>query len=181
MQINNVSFTLELDRIPPSVNHAYYHIKKGKSFIKVKTNECKEFVEYVHSLFPKTYSEIQNDGKTVLEKEVKPMKNRLGVSISICYGDERHRDLDNSLKIIFDSLEGKSFEDDNQIDYIELRRVKGTVPKIKIRIYDLFGTIGKKSKCATCGRMVDKDELSEKYRMEGKILFYIGHVCKWCF
>ena len=124
---------------------------------------------------------MQNDGKTILDKEVKPMECNLGISIRICYGDNRKRDLDNSLKVIFDSLEGKAFVNDNQIDYIEIRRDNGDTPKIKIRIYDLFGTVGKKAKCAACGRMFDKDELSEKYKLEGKATFYIGHVCKWCF
>jgi len=181
MQINDASMVLELDRIPPSVNHAYIVRRTKTGVMRIRTAKFKEFQEYVHSLFPKTYRELQNDGKTVLEKEVVPMKSRLGASITICYGDERQRDLDNSLKVIFDSLEGKAFENDNQIDYIEIRRVKGEAPKIKIRIYDLFGTFGKKVKCSTCGRMFDKDELSEKYKREGKMVVYVGHVCKWCF
>ncbi len=182
IQINDVSIKLELDRVPPSLNHAYYHKKmKNGQLIKIKTKECKEFIDYVHNLFPKTYKEIQNDGKTVLEKEVKPLKGILGISIKICYGDNRKRDLDNSLKIIFDSLEGKAFEDDNQINYIEMRREMGNKPSIKIKIWNLLGTDNAYARCAECGKLFPKDSLIEKYKREGCNILYVGHVCEWCF
>jgi len=159
MKINDMSFVLDLDRFPPSVNHAYYHIKKGKAFIKVKTKECKEFIDYVHSQFPETYSEIQNDGKTYKEIKVEPFKEPVQMNLIITMGDKRKRDIDNMLKILIDSLIGKAFVDDSQIQYLTIRKVMGTAHHLNIRVIKLVRPEIKKKICPICNGEFNEDAL----------------------
>lgn len=170
MKVNDVSFVLELDRFPPSVNHAYYHIKKGKAFIKVKTKECKEFVDFVHNQFPKTYEEIQNDGKTVLTKDVKPLEGDVDLKIVVTMGDKRKRDLDNFLKILIDSLNGKAFVDDSQIVHIDMRKVMGEAHHLHITVRKTVRNI--KMKCTECGRIFNKEEMV--YDMKKHLYYCVG-------
>jgi len=171
MRINNVSMILELDRFPPSVNHAYYHIKKGKAFIKVKTKETKDFIKYVHSQFPETYTEIQNDGMTYKQFNVEPFKCPVQVEIVITFGDKRKHDIDNILKIILDSLIGKAYVDDNQIEYLVIRKVMGNAHHLKVSIRKTKKDILKR--CPECGRSFNIDYMV--FNMTDHI-----HYCKAC-
>ena len=157
-------FIIKLNRLPPSVNHAYYHIKKGKAFIKVKTKECKEFVKYVHGMFPTTYTEIQNDGVTNIKRDVKPIECDVSVNISVNYGDNRKRDLDNILKILIDSLIGKAYKDDSQIMNINVKRIKKTIFESKSASVNMtIKNLNRDAiirKCAECGITHTKDELT---------------------
>ena len=69
----------------------------------------------------------------------KPMGGRLGVLIAMYPPDKRKRDLDNVLKCLLDSLNGLAWHDDNQIDFLQIRRFDpieyGSI-KVQIRSLD---------------------------------------------
>ena len=179
MILNDSYFDFEIDRFPPSVNHAYYFIKKGKATIKVRTTECKAFVDYIHNLFPETFKEINNDGKTFTTKKVKPFSCPVGLQLTITMGDNRKRDMDNMLKILIDSMNGKAFVDDSQISYIEMVKKKGESHKIRVKVFDVTGSRNKTAKCPGCGREFPKSDLIAKMDLEkGGTL--IGYYCEWC-
>lgn len=99
-----VSFRVTLDRIAPSVNSAYYFIRKGKRTIKVKTVAAKEFFDYVKQVISKqTYS---------------TMTEPIEVNVKFIFGTNRRHDLDNYQKLTNDSLRGILWLDDNQIQKI---------------------------------------------------------------
>lgn len=91
---------------PPSVNH-YLKIC-GKSLRKTHAAN-----KYINSVF-----------YIVRAQKIKSFgTSRLSVEIKAHPPDNRKRDLDNILKMIFDSLENADvFENDNQIDEIKIKR-----------------------------------------------------------
>ena len=56
------------------------------------------------------------------EAAVAPMPGRVGVRLMACPPDRRKRDLDNIIKIVLDSCKGRCFEDDANIDHLEVLR-----------------------------------------------------------
>lgn len=186
--IDDVSITLELDRFPPSVNHAYYFVKKGNHTIKVKTKECKEFIDYIHNLIPEKYTIIEENGinpetgkkihKSV-EREFKPFDANVGINILVTMGDNRKRDLDNMLKILLDSLNDKVYKDDSQISYIEMRKRLGEKHKIKIKVFILRGHEDIMKKCPDCGFTFKRDNMTAKEDFKTKE--FLGYFCQGCF
>lgn len=118
---------IKLDELPPSINHAYYFIKskKGRTF-KVKTKQCKEFVERV-----KTTTQLQNPNLQLIE-------GKITVRMKFKTPDHRRRDLDNLQKITLDALIGLIWKDDSQIN--NLQSTKKTVKGISETIIEVISS-----------------------------------------
>jgi len=179
--VNNTSVTLRTDKIPPSVNHAYIIRKTKNGIMRIRTPKFKQYIKDIHDEFPTEWEENFGKGRIITHK-FKPLKGKLGAKIIISYGDNRHRDIDNSLKVIFDSLEGVAFENDNQIDYIEVRRDYRDNPDIKVTIFKLEGTMNKLIACSGCGEKFTRDQLTAKYEKGGHGVppKFIGYMCDVC-
>lgn len=102
---------------PLTVNHMYQRTRFGGIAISKKGKAYKDDV-----------------GKRLAA--TKPLDGRLGLLIAMYPPDRRKRDLDNVLKCLLDSLNGYAWHDDNQIDFLQIRRwlpVKNGLIKIQIK------------------------------------------------
>ena len=114
---------LTFDALPPSVNQLYKISTRGGKIRLYKTQAGKDFMEH-----------LQWKAKTVWKKvSIDKIKLRLDVFIA----DKRRHDLDNLLKITLDSFNGIVWEDDSQVDIIEIYRYIGKKPKMIIEITEL--------------------------------------------
>jgi crossover junction endodeoxyribonuclease RusA len=57
----------------------------------------------------------------------KPLTGRLEVTICLYFKDSRRRDWDNWHKLSMDALQGIVFEDDEQIDFAHVEKIRGAV------------------------------------------------------
>ena len=107
---------------PPSVNHYWLRSRTGNYISPFgKAYRQSVWVEFKHS-YP---------GKS-------PFKNRLHVKILASPPDNKRRDLDNILKSILDSMQHAGvYEDDNQIDAIEIYRTKEHEDAIHVEVTPL--------------------------------------------
>jgi len=121
---------ITINDIPPSVNHAYRHTRQG-CFMTSRGKRFQENVRKQLRLMRVDHPEW-------------PLKGRIRMDVSICFGDRRVRDLDNYSKITNDSLEGNMFVNDSQIDDLRIRRVLGTEKRIKIEVEEIGETPTKK-------------------------------------
>lgn len=65
----------------------------------------------------------------------------LSLEIELYFGDERKRDIDNFNKLVFDSLAGIIFKDDEQIEEITIKKFVDKIdPRIEIAIKGLLET-----------------------------------------
>lgn len=94
--------------LPVSVNQSYRSCK-NKVY---KTKTLVDFEKRVDDLF-KTFENVEF------------LKGNLSIDITFELKSFRKRDLDNLLKSLFDSLEGRIFENDNQIFEIKCRKNHG--------------------------------------------------------
>ena len=92
--------------IPVSVN-ASYRVSKNRVY---KSKKMREFQKQMTDVF-ENY------------KSLKMLEGRLLVDITFEMADKRHRDLDNMLKSLLDSLEGRVFKNDNQIFEINAKKI----------------------------------------------------------
>lgn len=105
----------EIPLSPPSVN-TYWRSNGKRRFITPKGVKFKQDMGYW----------------------VKPVMSdkRLKLEVTLCYPDKRIRDLDNSLKVLCDSLVQNGLcVDDEQFDELHIKRgevVKGGLIKIKV-------------------------------------------------
>jgi crossover junction endodeoxyribonuclease RusA len=114
---------MEVDIIPPSVNHAYRHTRFGIFM----TSKGKKFKKAMQDKIMR----MKMKDKSI------PYKGKVKVDIQICFGDKRKRDLDNSNKLILDSLQKGLFVDDCQIDDLHIRRLLGKEKLIKIEVEEI--------------------------------------------
>lgn len=89
---------IEIDRLPPSVNHMYGRSKVGSTYLTKDAKKFKEELGWIAKTKKKDYG--TNDIKVDIVFKIK---------------DHRRRDIDNLLKATFDSLKGIIFDDDCQI------------------------------------------------------------------
>lgn len=101
---------IEMDSLPPSINHAYYHGKRGT----FKTAEAKAWQERAAYELARARScdEVY--------------KGRVEVRISAFKGDWRERDLDNLMKLTMDAIQDSGvIRNDNQIYSIVADKITG--------------------------------------------------------
>lgn len=123
---------LEILDMAPSVNSAYYFIRKGKRTIKVKTPLANEWIQIVKEHFKEKYSILDN----LLFNE------KLELSLEFYFTDDRRHDVDNFQKITIDALTKVCWADDTQIQKITSQKYERSLIKktiIKVRRFKSDG------------------------------------------
>ena len=101
-------FKIELPLLPPSVNACFRATKRGGVY---KSKKYREFLAIMDEFFETAeYEMLEGDLIFHVEFECK---------------SKRKRDLDNLLKALIDSLEGRLFENDSQIVEIHAQKEIG--------------------------------------------------------
>ena len=112
---------LELSVIPPSVNTLWvnkpngrYKSKRGKIFENLACGELKKQFRY------------------------KPLASSLKIHIRLYFKDKRKRDIDNYNKAILDSMTKIIYEDDSQIEELNVKKLVGCgFDKVEIEVEEL--------------------------------------------
>ena len=112
---------VELSIMPPSVNSLWinkpngrYKSKRGKIFENLACGELKK------------------------QFRCKPLANSLKVSMRLYFKDKRKRDIDNYNKAILDSMTGIVYEDDSQIEELNVKKLVGCgFNKVEIEIKEV--------------------------------------------
>ena len=106
---------------PPSVNH-YWRRQGSRYFVSSEGKAYKDSVYYLCAQYRGLF---------------KPC-DRLSLFIDAYPPDKRRRDLDNLIKAIQDSLQYAGvYEDDNQIDYLAIKRNDSREGKIIVEVNEL--------------------------------------------
>lgn len=106
---------------PPSVNH-YWRRQGNRYFISQKGKEYKETVYYLCEKFRNHFNKEQ----------------KLSLFVDAFPPDNRHRDIDNILKVLLDSLQfAKVYPNDYQIDFLQVKRKPEHLNKVIVEILDL--------------------------------------------
>lgn len=67
-----------------------------------------------------------------------PLQGRVSVSLTCFFKSRRHRDIDNVFKCIGDAMEGICYENDEQIDRLEICRQRDAKnPRVEIVIEEI--------------------------------------------
>ena len=106
---------IELDFIPPSVNHAYK--KRGNGFGMYMTEEAKAAKKIIHYL-----------GKTASKRSKWKLipKNKFSkIRFIFEFKNNRHPDPNNLLKLPIDALEGVWYENDKNLDVETISSITG--------------------------------------------------------
>ncbi len=113
---------------PPSMNSLYPSSKSGRRFLSQKGKAYQEAVKLAVA------------GAGI---EGAPLPGRLGYHLVLSAPDRRTRDLSNHQKAVEDCLTKCGvWEDDSQVDYIEIFRGPTGVGTAKITIWDLHSEVG---------------------------------------
>jgi crossover junction endodeoxyribonuclease RusA len=105
MSTEGTTYCLRLD-FPPSVNHYY----RRNGHVMHLSEAGRKYLKSVKSSF----AEHQIHA---------PIKGRIAVSIELSRKDRRKYDIQNYDKSLLDALIGLAYEDDGQIDKLEIRRL----------------------------------------------------------
>ena len=113
---------LELSIMPPSVNTLWvnkhrgrYKSKRGKEFEETACSELKSQFRY------------------------KPLASSLKIHIRLYFKDKRKRDIDNYNKAILDSMTKIIYEDDSQIEELNVKKLVGCgFDKVEIEVEEIF-------------------------------------------
>jgi Holliday junction resolvase RusA-like endonuclease len=119
-----VRFTI--NEVPQSVNHLYFRTRWGGQVINKKGKAFKQKVaDAVNSIgFDDWINTLYH--------------SRLIVKFTIYFDNNRKRDLDNCMKIMWDSLNQVLFEDDSQIDeYTVIRAHDKDRPRVEIEVENI--------------------------------------------
>ena len=112
---------LELSTVPPSVNTLWINKPNGR----YKSKKGKIFEETARSELKKQFRR-------------KPLDNGLKVHISLYFKDKRKRDIDNYNKAILDSMTEIVYEDDSQIEELNVKKLVGCgFNKVEIELEEL--------------------------------------------
>lgn len=113
---------------PPSVNSMYPSAKTGRRFLSQKGKDYQKAVRMA----------VDASGS-----DSEPLSGRLGYHLVLCAPDRRVRDLSNHQKSIEDSLTKCGvWQDDSQVDYIEIFRGAVGPSSATITIWDLNSEVG---------------------------------------
>ncbi|ASQ49377.1 hypothetical protein BCB68_07175 [Leptotrichia sp. oral taxon 498] len=109
---------LELSVMPPSVNSLWVNKPNGR----YKSKKGKIFEETARSELKKQF-------------RCKPLANGLKVRIRLYFKDKRKRDIDNYNKAILDSMTKIIYEDDSQIEELNVKKLVGCgFDKVEIEV-----------------------------------------------
>ena len=112
---------LGLSVIPPSVNSLWVNKPSGR----YKSKKGKIFEETARS-------ELKNQFRC------KPLASSLEVRIWLYFKDKRKRDIDNYNKAILDSMTEIVYEDDSQIEELNVKKLVGCgFDKVEIEVEEL--------------------------------------------
>jgi crossover junction endodeoxyribonuclease RusA len=126
---------------PPSVNHYWRSIGRGRVIISEAGRRYREAVRQVVA------PQLQLADGGGMKKPP-----RLGVLLSAMPPDDRRRDLDNMLKAPLDAMKhAGAYEDDSQIDLLTIRR-RHKLPGGRLHAY-LYHTPA--TVCPCCGQETD--------------------------
>ena len=113
---------LELSTVPPSVNTLWINKPNGR----YKSKKGKIFEETARSELKKQF-------------RCKPLVNSLKVHIRLYFKDKRKRDIDNYNKAILDSMTKIIYEDDSQIEELNVKKLVGCgFDKVEIEVEEIF-------------------------------------------
>ena len=107
-ELEKVTIEFNIPKVPGSVNHLYGQARNGRRYIR---QEGREYKRLVANIIKK------------IEVPHQIYKGRLRTRFVISFKDHRKRDLDNCMKILWDSLQGHLFKDDCQIDEYSVKRI----------------------------------------------------------
>ena len=105
---------------PPSLNSSYRAIPRGKICTTILSKAGRDYKERIQQIIG--FKDSRNC--------------KFLVTIKLYMPDKRKRDIDNYLKILIDSLTGKVWDDDSQIDCIVISReetIKGGRVELDVR------------------------------------------------
>ena len=110
---------------PLSTQTIYRSACRGKFPTRYMTAKGKAMKEY-----------YQWEAKTQYKREI--TKKPVEMEVNIFFKDKRRRDLDNHLKLIWDSLQGIVYEDDSQIQkLIVTKEICTEDPRVEVIIKEL--------------------------------------------
>ena len=122
MNLSKSKFNLVIDKLPPTDNHIYGQTGHRRFMYK----EGKEWKEYVQFL-------ALSKARSINWKMIKA-----SVKADIVFYLKRGRDIQGSLKLLFDSLEGIVYDNDKRV--VDFRVIKGYdkgKPRIEVSIEDV--------------------------------------------
>ena len=113
---------IELDGLPPTVNHMYLSVR-GRKF---RTKDCAAYQDYVlNKMTPLRASEWSYSG-------------RMALTLIFTAADKRRWDIDNRIKSIQDCLARSGIiKDDSQIDELLVKRKYGKIAKTALILYKM--------------------------------------------
>lgn len=121
--MQNYDFEIEIDDIPPSINHCYITTKSGMRVLK---KSAKDFLEYVRVL---TKAKARKE-KFVMRAE----KKFFVMEIEFTFPNYRFPDPNNLIKVLIDAFEGIIFKNDKYcLPNIKKAEVKKNVKKTIVR------------------------------------------------
>ena len=113
---------VELDGLPPTVNHLYRSMKNGRRY---KTAAGREYQDIVSEVMRRQYEPREMYG------------GRAGLTIAFTVSDSKRWDIDNRIKAIQDCLTLSGvLKDDSQIDKLEVSRKRGSKSATYMCLYD---------------------------------------------
>lgn len=122
MEKATLSFTIP--EVPGSVNHLYGQTRFGRKYIKPQG---------------KAFKSIVHNSLSNIDIPIAIFENKLCIKFTIYFKSLRKRDLDNCMKILWDSLEGHLFEDDFQIDeYTVIRAYDKEYPRVFVEVENII-------------------------------------------
>jgi len=104
---------IELYEKPPSTQHLYGNMVRGKRVIRFMTKEGKDFKGRLATAAIKA---VQTAGLEF------PFQDKVSMNLQLKFKDKRRRDIDNYNKVILDALQGIVYEDDKQICDLEITK-----------------------------------------------------------
>lgn len=118
-------FTINFDQLPPPLNQLYRRANGGGMYKIAKASEWAEAFGLVAK------SQL-NRYPTSFRKGL-PTKKPVHLEIGIWF--KRDRDIDGSLKLLLDSLEGVLYVNDKQVSSLAVTKQKNTSELIQVKAY----------------------------------------------
>ena len=118
--------SLVLSGNPQSTNHIYKATCRG----------C-----FASIYMSKKGKDLKEDYKWQVKSQYhgKPLTQDLKMALDLFFGDKRVRDIDNYNKLILDALSGLVFEDDKQIQELNIKKFYDKEnPRCNIKIYKVY-------------------------------------------